>query len=89
MTNTFDDENGTFYILINDEGQYCLWPTFVDVPAGWNSIYEPASRQSYLDNINQTWTDMCPSSLIEAGESRSCSAEVIQSVRTWLGNLHL
>ena len=52
MTNTFDDENGTFYILINDEGQYCLLPTFVDVPAGWNSIYEPASRQSYLDNIN-------------------------------------
>ena len=89
MTNTFDDENGTFYILINDEGQYCLWPTFVDVPAGWNSIYELASRQLYLDNINQTWTDMRPRSLIEVDELRSCSAEVIPSRRPWLGNLHL
>jgi uncharacterized protein YbdZ (MbtH family) len=89
MTNTFDGENGTFYILINDEGQYCLLPTFVDVPAGWNSIYEPASRQSYLDNINQTRIDMRPRNLIEAGKSRSCSAEGTPSMRPWLGNLHL
>lgn len=26
-TNPFDDENGTFYALRNDEGQYSLWPT--------------------------------------------------------------
>ena len=65
MTNPFDDENGTFYVLINDEGQYCLWPTFVDVPAGWSAVQEPASRQACLDYINQTWTDMRPRSLIE------------------------
>jgi uncharacterized protein YbdZ (MbtH family) len=33
--NPFDDEHGTFYSLINGEGQYSLWPTFADVPAGW------------------------------------------------------
>jgi MbtH protein len=89
MTNPFDDEDGTFYVLINDEGQYCLRPTFVDVPAGWNCIYEPASGQACLDNINQTWTDMRLRSLFEADESRSCSAEVTPSMRPWLGNLHL
>jgi hypothetical protein len=29
MTNPFDDENGTFIVLLDDEGQYSLWPTFV------------------------------------------------------------
>ena len=65
MTNPFDDENVTFIVLVNDEGQYSLWPTFVDVPAGWTSVHEPASRQACLDYINQTWTDMRSRSLIK------------------------
>ena len=65
MTNPFDDENGAFIVLVNDEGQYSLLPTFVDVPAGWNSVHEPASRRVCLDYINQTWTDMRPRSLIK------------------------
>jgi len=24
MTNPFEDENGIYHVLINDEGQYCL-----------------------------------------------------------------
>jgi MbtH protein len=71
MTNPFDDENGTFIVLVNDEGQYSLWPSFADVPAGWNSVHEPASRQACLDYINQTWTDMRPRSLIEQMEQQS------------------
>ena len=64
MTNPFEDENGTYVVLINDEGQYSLWPDFIDVPAGWTSVHEPASRQTCLDYINQNWTDMRPRSLI-------------------------
>ena len=26
-TNPFDDDNGTFFVLVNDEGQHSLWPT--------------------------------------------------------------
>ncbi|MGH3923486.1 MAG: MbtH family protein, partial [Pseudonocardiaceae bacterium] len=47
-TNPFDDESGTFYALINDEGQYSLWPTFADVPTGWAIVHGAASRQSCL-----------------------------------------
>jgi MbtH protein len=65
MTNPFDDENGTFTVLINEEGQYSLWPTFLTVPAGWSAVHEPARRQVCLDHINQVWTDMRPRSLIE------------------------
>ncbi len=37
MTNPFDDPDGTFYVLVNDEGQHSLWPTFADVPQGGTS----------------------------------------------------
>ena len=39
MTNPFDDENGRFYVLVNDENQHSLWPTFADVPAGWTKVF--------------------------------------------------
>ncbi len=67
-TNPFDDENGTFYALINDEGQYSLWPTFVDVPAGWTIVHGAETRQSCLDYVEGHWTDMRPKSLIERME---------------------
>lgn len=66
MTNPFDDPDGRFYALVNDEGQYSLWPTFVDVPAGWVIRHGEASRQECLDYIEEHWADLRPKSLIEA-----------------------
>jgi len=34
-TNPFDDDDGRFFVLVNDEEQHSLWPAFADVPAGW------------------------------------------------------
>ncbi|MGW3730031.1 MbtH family protein, partial [Streptomyces sp. NPDC000851] len=34
-TNPFDDADGRFLVLVNDEGQHSLWPSFADVPGGW------------------------------------------------------
>jgi MbtH protein len=67
-TNPFEDEDGRYYALINDEGQYSLWPAFVDVPEGWTVVHGEESRQSCLDYIEEHWTDMRPKSLIEAME---------------------
>lgn len=67
-TNPFDDENGTFYVLINDEGQYSLWPVFADVPGGWTVVHGPGDRQLCLDYIEENWTDMRPRSLVEQME---------------------
>jgi len=64
MTNPFEDENAEYLVLVNDEGQYSLWPTFIDVPAGWRSTRPADSRQNCLDYIEETWTDMRPLSLI-------------------------
>lgn len=47
-TNPFDDENGTFVVLVNDEDQHSLWPTFADIPAGSRVVYGEASRAQCL-----------------------------------------
>ncbi len=66
MTNPFDDENGTFLVLVNDEGQHSLWPSFAEVPAGWRTVHGPDTRQSCVDYVETHWTDMRPLSLIRA-----------------------
>lgn len=57
MTNPFDDPDGTFLVLANTEGQYALWPQFLDVPAGWTVEHGPAGRTACLDVVAQRWTD--------------------------------
>jgi MbtH protein len=63
-TNPFDDESGEFYALINDEGQYSLWPTFAEIPAGWTAVHGPDSREAVLEHIETNWSDMRPRSLV-------------------------
>ena len=65
MTNPFEDENGVYHVLINDEGQHSLWPSFIQVPEGWTIVHQSASRAACLEFINQHWTDMRPNSLVE------------------------
>ncbi|MDS0137727.1 MULTISPECIES: MbtH family protein [unclassified Amycolatopsis] len=64
--NPFDDDNGEFFVLVNDEGQHSLWPTFEDVPAGWQAKFGPATRAESLAYVEENWTDMRPRSLQEA-----------------------
>ena len=63
--NPFDDDNGSFFVLINDEEQHSLWPAFADVPTGWRVVYGEADRAACLDYIDQNWTDIRPKSLRE------------------------
>jgi MbtH protein len=65
MTNPFDDPDGRFLVLVNHEGQYSLWPSFSEVPAGWSVEVPETDRQTCLDHIEARWTDMRPRSLVE------------------------
>jgi MbtH protein len=70
-TNPFDDDDGLFYVLMNDEEQYSLWPTFARVPDGWRIVHgaeEGTSRQSCVDYVEEHWTDLRPKSLRDAIE---------------------
>ncbi|MCF3960185.1 MbtH family protein [Streptomyces fuscigenes] len=66
MTNPFEDPEGRFLVLVNDEGQYSLWPVFADVPEGWTVAHDEDTRAACLEWIERTWTDMRPLSLIAA-----------------------
>lgn len=66
MANPFEDPDSRYYVLVNDEGQHSLWPTFSPVPAGWEVVFGDAARQECLDHIEASWTDMRPKSLIAA-----------------------
>jgi MbtH protein len=64
MSNPFDNEDGSFLVLVNDEGQHSLWPAFAEVPDGWTPVHGAAARQDCLDYVEQNWTDLRPKSLI-------------------------
>ena len=66
MTNPFENENGTFHVVVNEEGQHCLWPSFVEVPNGWTIVLKSDSRAACLEYVNKNWTDIRPKSLIAA-----------------------
>ncbi|GEB53793.1 MULTISPECIES: MbtH family protein [Streptomyces] len=74
MDNPFDDDNGSFYVLVNDENQHSLWPAFAEVPAGWTVVFGEDTRQSCLDYVEKNWTDMRPASLIKAMEESEAGA---------------
>lgn len=84
MTNPFEDESGEFLVLVNAEGQYSLWPTFREIPAGWEAVGPRGKRQECLDYIEEAWTDMRPKSLIrqmeqDAIERASSSDEIFEA----------
>jgi MbtH protein len=58
--NPFDDPDGTFAVLVNDEEQHSLWPSHLPVPAGWRKVHGDDTRQSCLDYVEEHWTDLRP-----------------------------
>jgi MbtH protein len=64
MENPFDNEDGSFRVLVNDENQHSLWPDFAEVPQGWRVVFGVAGRKACLDYVEENWTDMRPASLV-------------------------
>ncbi|ATE54980.1 MULTISPECIES: MbtH family protein [Actinosynnema] len=71
MTNPFEDPEGRYLVLVNDEGQHSLWPVFAEVPAGWAIAHPEDTREACLEYVERNWTDLRPRSLVEAMEGRS------------------
>ncbi|MFI6350925.1 MbtH family protein [Streptomyces sp. NPDC050560] len=55
-------------VLVNDEEQYSLWPSYLDVPAGWKETGTEGTREKCLEYVNEVWVDMRPRSLREQME---------------------
>jgi len=64
MTNPFENESGSFYAVVNEAGQYSLWPTFAAIPKGWIAIYGSGNRVDCLKFIERQWTDLRPNTAV-------------------------
>ncbi|WII38447.1 MbtH family protein [Paenibacillus thiaminolyticus] len=68
MSNPFEQADGAYLVLINEEGQYSLWPAFAAVPDGWSTVLGPETRQGCLDYITLHWADLRPRSLRDTSD---------------------
>jgi len=69
-----DEDPREYVVVINEEEQYSIWPTYQDIPSGWTATTFKGSRNACLRHIEEVWTDMRPRSLrllMEDGEKDS------------------
>jgi len=66
MSNPFDNQDGSFLVLVNDDGAHSLWPAFIAPPAGWSVALAQNSRAVCLQYVREHWTDMRPRSLVRS-----------------------
>lgn len=52
-----------YFVVMNDEDQYSIWPAGREVPAGWKIEGTKGTKQECLAHIEQVWTDMRPLSV--------------------------
>lgn len=73
MANPFDNEDGLFLVLVNDENQHSLWPAGIAVPLGWQVAHDTDTRTACLEYVETHWTDLRPASLVAAAEAKAAA----------------
>lgn len=68
---SFDRDDATFKVVVNDEEQYSIWPDYKQTPNGWREVGKVGTKQDCLAYIETVWTDMRPLSLRKFMESQS------------------
>ncbi|WP_411139218.1 MbtH family protein [Streptomyces sp. C10] len=64
MSNPFDNPESSFHVLLNDEGQFSLWPAGLAVPEGWSVALGDRGREECIAYVDTRWTDMRPRGLV-------------------------
>ncbi|MBI4528171.1 MAG: MbtH family NRPS accessory protein [Deltaproteobacteria bacterium] len=62
------EDRALYKVVMNQEGQYSIWPADQENPAGWEDAGNSGSKEECLAHINEVWTDMRPLSLREKME---------------------
>ena len=63
---SWGDDTTEFVVVVNDEGQYSIWPSYKAVPNGWRPDGKRGQKAECLAHIDTVWTDMRPISLRRA-----------------------
>ncbi len=65
---SISDGGPSFKVVVNDEGQYSLWPDGQTNAPGWRDAGHAGTKQECLAYIGRVWTDLRPLSLRRALE---------------------
>lgn len=52
-----------YRVVVNDEGQYSIWPVGRELPNGWSGVDHQGTEESCVRYIDEVWTDMRPRSV--------------------------
>ena len=52
-----------YQAVVNQEGQYSLWPAHRSLPNGWEAAGRQGTKEECLAYISEVWKDMRPRSL--------------------------
>ncbi|MBS1204484.1 MAG: invasin [Proteobacteria bacterium] len=66
FTNPFDNPQGRFYILQNDQQQYSLWPAQCALPGGWRVVCEPQPQEACNMWLDAHWQTLTPAHYVVA-----------------------
>jgi MbtH protein len=61
-----DKDTTEYCVVVNEEGQYSIWPAERELPRGWFDVGTHGSKEECLAHIDEVWTDMRPLSLVNA-----------------------
>ena len=75
MSQRNEDAPGTgapeYKVVLNDEGQYSIWPAMRENALGWQDEGTVGSREQCLAHIETVWVDLLPRSLRRAMSKES------------------
>ena len=73
-----EGEDSTIYnVVINQEEQYSIWPSYREPPLGWRAVGKTGSKAECLTYIGEVWTDMRPLSLRKKMEEMAQPSEAV------------
>lgn len=61
-----DDDRYEYMVLVNDEEQHSLWPTFKAIPDGWWQVGPIGTKEECLAYVEEAWPDITPLSVRKA-----------------------
>lgn len=74
---SWGDDDTTFDVVVNEEQQYSIWPSYKDIPAGWRPVGKQGQKAVCLAYIEEVWTDMRPLSLRRSMEQSSDDSTIV------------
>ena len=63
MSSTDKRRETIYKVVINDEGQYSIWPADRENARGWTDVGKTGLQAECQAYIKEVWTDMRPLSL--------------------------